>query len=107
MASNSDLEFIWEVVDVLPAGKYQIRLVDMDIMINGHMSGKMKVNRITVMQWDYVKVELSEYDMSQGRIVYRFKDPQQALASMEQSEEVYVAKDPQPVEVSIQPNKQE
>lgn len=81
MASNGDLEFIGEVVDVLPAGRYLIRLVDMDIMIHGKMSGKMKVNRITVMQWDYVKIELSEYDMSQGRIVYRFKDPQQAIAS--------------------------
>lgn len=87
MASNSDLEFIWEVVDVLPAGKYLIRLVDMDIMIHGKMSGKMKVNRITVMHWDYVKIELSEYDMSQGRIVYRFKDPQQAMTSVVSSEE--------------------
>jgi translation initiation factor IF-1 len=50
MASNGDLEFIGEVVDVLPAGRYLIRLVDMDIMIHGKMSGKMKVNRITVMQ---------------------------------------------------------
>ncbi len=86
MASNSELEFIWEVADVLPAGKYLIRLVDMDIMVNGHMSGKMKVNKINVMLWDYVKVELSEYDMSQGRIVYRFKDPQQALASVASEE---------------------
>ncbi len=85
MASNSDLEFIWEVVEVLPAGKYQIRLIDMDIVIYGHVSGKMRMNRITIMPWDYVKVELNEYDMSQGRIVYRFKDPQQALASTEQT----------------------
>jgi translation initiation factor IF-1 len=55
--------------------------VDMDITVVGHMSGKMKLNKITVMEWDYVKIELSEYDMSQGRIVYRFKDPQQAIAS--------------------------
>lgn len=82
--ASSALEFVWEVVDVLPALKYHVRLVDVDIVVTGHMSGKMKLNRITVMEWDYVKIELSEYDMSQGRIVYRFKDPQQALASLEQ-----------------------
>lgn len=87
MASNSELEFVGEVMDILPAGKYLIRLIDMEIMIHGKMSGKMKVNRITVMQWDYVKVELSEYDMSQWRIVYRFKDPQQAIASTIATEE--------------------
>lgn len=81
MSSNTALEFIWEIMEVLPAGKYQVRLVDMDITVVGHMSGKMKLNKITVMEWDYVKIELSEYDMSQGRIVYRFKDPQQAITS--------------------------
>ncbi len=77
--ASSALEFVGEIVEVFPAGKYQIRLVDMDISVVWHMSGKMKLNKITIMEWDYVKIELSEYDMSQGRIVYRFKDPQQAM----------------------------
>lgn|GEM_PF-1854105 len=71
-------------MEIFPALKYRVRIVDMDIEITGHMSGKMKMNRITIMEGDYVKIELNEYDMSQGRIVYRFKDPQQALASREQ-----------------------
>jgi translation initiation factor IF-1 len=37
-------------MEVLPAGKYQVRLVDMDITVVGHMSGKMKLNKITVME---------------------------------------------------------
>ena len=82
MASNSDLEFIGEVVEVLPARRYQIRLVEMDVVIEWTMSGKMKLNKITVMEWDYVEVELSEYEMSKGRIVYRYKDPQQAIAAL-------------------------
>ena len=82
MASNSDLEFIGEVVEVLPARRYQIRLVEMDVVIEWTMSGKMKLNKITVMEWDYVKVELSEYEMSKGRIVYRYKDPQQAITAL-------------------------
>lgn len=78
MANNSDLEFIGEVVEVLPARRYLVRLVEMDVIVEWTMSGKMKLNKITVMEWDYVKVELSEYEMSKGRIVYRYKDPQQA-----------------------------
>ena len=52
----------------------------MDVVVEGQMSGKMKLNNISVMEGDYVKVELSEYEMSKGRIVYRYKDPQQALS---------------------------
>lgn len=86
MASNTDLEFIGEIVEIFPAGRYLIRLVDMDISISGKISGKMRKNKITLMQGDYVKVELSEYDMSQGRIVYRFKEPQQALQHTQQAD---------------------
>ncbi len=69
------IELIGEVMEVLPASKFKVRLVDMDVEISGHMSGKMKLNKITIMEWDYVKIEVSEYDMSQWRIVYRFKEP--------------------------------
>lgn len=87
MASNSDLEFIGEVIEVLPAKKYKIRLEEMDVIVEWQMSGKMKLNRITVMEWDYVKVELNEYEMSKGRIVYRYKDPQQALSALNADKE--------------------
>ena len=63
MANNSDLEFIGEVVEVLPARRYLIRLVEMDVIVEWTMSGKMKLNKITVMEWDYVKVELSEFSI--------------------------------------------
>ena len=87
MANNSDLEFIGEIIEVLPARRYQVRLVEMDVVIEWTMSGKMKLNRITVLEWDYVKVELSEYEMSKWRIVYRYKDPQQAMAVLNASHE--------------------
>lgn len=69
------IELIGEVMEVLPASRFKVRLVDMDVEVAGHMSGKMKLNKITIMEWDYVKIEVSEYDMSQWRIVYRFKEP--------------------------------
>ncbi len=86
MANNTELEFLGEIIEVLPAWKYKVRLIDMDIVVNANMSGRMKKNRITVMAWDYVKVELSEYEMSQWRIVYRYKDPQQAIALQNEQE---------------------
>lgn len=58
----------------------------MDVVVEGTMSGKMKINNITVMEGDYVKVELSEYEMSKGRVVYRYKDPQQALTALKEKD---------------------
>jgi len=49
MANNTELEFLGEIIEVLPAGKYKVRLIDMDIVVNANMSGRMKKNRITVM----------------------------------------------------------
>lgn len=69
------LEVIGEVTDVLPAGKYKVRLHGMDFELTGYKSWKMKKNNITIMMWDYVKIEINEYDNTQWRIVYRFKTP--------------------------------
>ncbi len=88
MATNSDLEFIGEVTEILPARKYLIRLAEMDtIIIEGTLSGKMKMNRISVMEWDYVKVELNEYEMSKWRIVYRYRSPQEAQRALREDDE--------------------
>lgn len=83
MASNSDLEFIWEVIETLPARKYSIRIVEIDnLIVEWTLSGKMRMNRISVMEWDYVKIELSQYEMSKWRIVYRYKNPQEAQRAL-------------------------
>jgi translation initiation factor IF-1 len=42
-------------------------------MILGHISGKMRQNKIQILMGDRVRVEMSPYDMSKGRIVYREK----------------------------------
>ncbi|MBI4598873.1 translation initiation factor IF-1 [Candidatus Uhrbacteria bacterium] len=74
MADNGAKEFIeaqGEVEELLPAAKFKIRLENGQAII-GHLSGKMRMNRIRLLPGDGVKVELSPYDLSKGRIVYRF-----------------------------------
>ena len=72
MAKQGAIEQDGEVVDALPNAQFRVRLE------NGHeilglLSGKMRMNFIKILPGDRVKVELSPYDLSKGRIVYRYK----------------------------------
>ena len=66
MAKAGVLERDGEILEVLPAGKYTV------MVINCYKAGKMKQSHISVIEWDHVKVEVNQYDMKQGRIVYRY-----------------------------------
>ena len=72
MAKSGVLERDGEILEVLPAGKYTVKLKDTDMVINCYKAGKMKQSHISVIEWDHVKVEVNQYDMKQGRIVYRY-----------------------------------
>lgn len=72
MAKTGILELDWEVVEVLPAWKFKIKLKDMDVVILCYKAWKMKQSHISVIEGDWVKVEVNQYDMSQWRIVYRY-----------------------------------
>lgn len=61
------------VEDILPASHYAVKLEN-GVVIRATISGKMRMNRIRIIQGDRVTVEISPYDVTQGRIVYRFKD---------------------------------
>ena len=72
MAKQGAIEQDGEVVDALPNAQFRVRLE------NGHeilglLSGKMRMNFIKILPGDRVKVELSPYDLSKGRITYRYK----------------------------------
>lgn len=60
------------VVKALPDTTFRVRLED-GREIFAYLSGKMKLNYIRVIPGDEVKVELSPYDLTKGRIIYRFK----------------------------------
>jgi translation initiation factor IF-1 len=61
---------IGTVEEVLPNAMFRITLEN-EQKILGHISGKMRQNRIQILLGDKVKVEMSPYDLSKGRIVYR------------------------------------
>jgi translation initiation factor IF-1 len=72
MAKEELLEMRGTVVELLPNAMFRVRLEN-DHEILGHTAGKMRKNRIRVLTGDEVLVELTPYDLTKGRITYRFK----------------------------------
>jgi len=72
MAKEELLEFPGVVSEVLPNAMFRVKLEN-DHEIIAHTAGKMRKNRIRVLVGDEVLVELTPYDLTKGRITYRFK----------------------------------
>ena len=71
--SKEDLiEFSGTVTELLPNAMFRVKL-DNDHEVLAHTSGKMRKNRIRVLAGDRVNVEMTPYDLTKGRITYRFK----------------------------------
>jgi len=60
------------VVEALPNAQFQVNLETGQSVI-GHLAGKLRMNRITIIAGDAVDVEMSVYDTTKGRIIYRHK----------------------------------
>ena len=73
MSKEALLEFEGEVVELLPNATFRVRLLANDHEIIAHTAGRMRKNRIRVLAGDKVTVEMTPYDLSKGRITYRFK----------------------------------
>ena len=65
------LEFKGQVIDLLPNAMFRVKLENEHI-ITAHTSGKLRKNRIRVLQGDNVTVEVTPYDLTKGRIIFRF-----------------------------------
>ena len=61
-----------KVEEVLPNAMFRVKL-EQGSTVLGHISGKMRQNRITILQGDRVRVEMSPYDLTKCRIVYLSK----------------------------------
>jgi translation initiation factor IF-1 len=72
MAKEDLIEFNGVVSDLLPNAMFRVKL-DNDHTILAHTSGKMRKNRIRVLAGDRVTVEMTPYDLTKGRITFRFK----------------------------------
>lgn len=57
--------------ECLPAATFRVRL-DNGQTILGHLAGKMRMHRIRLLIGDEVKIEMTPYDLTKGRIVYRY-----------------------------------
>jgi translation initiation factor IF-1 len=72
MAKEELLNFEGTVVELLPNATFRVKL-DNDHVVVAHTAGKMRKNRIRVLAGDKVTVEMTPYDLTKGRIVYRSK----------------------------------
>ena len=72
MAKEELLEFPGVVTELLPNATFRVELENGHVII-AHTAGKMRKNRIRVLAGDKVQVEMTPYDLTKGRINYRFK----------------------------------
>ena len=70
MAKEDTIEVTGKVLEVLPGGIFRVELENKHTVI-AHVSGKIRMNYIRILPGDTVTIELSEYDLTQGRITYR------------------------------------
>ena len=70
-ATKQFIEMRGTVEELLPSASFKRKLENGQTIL-GHLSGKMRMNRIRILPGDDVKVEMSPYDLTKGRIVYRF-----------------------------------
>ena len=72
MAKEEFLEFEGVIEELLPEGRFRVRL-DNDHVILAYTAGRMKKNRIRSLVGDRVTVEMTPYDLGKGRITFRHK----------------------------------
>ena len=72
--SNEDvIEAEGKVIEVLPKTQFKVELSNGHIIL-AYLSGKLRLNNIRVLEGDRVMVELSPYDLTNGRITWRYKN---------------------------------
>ncbi len=73
MSKEDVIEVEGKVVDVLPNAMFKVELPNQKVIL-AHISGKLRMNYIKILQGDTVKVEMSPYDLTRGRITWRSKE---------------------------------
>ncbi len=72
MSKTDAIEVEGKVIEPLPNGMFRVELENGHKVL-AHVSGKIRMNFIRILPGDRVTVELSPYDLTRGRIIYRFK----------------------------------
>ncbi len=73
MAKNNTIEVMGTVVDAQPNAMFKVKLEN-GFEVVAHVAGKLRTNYIRILPGDRVKVELSPYDLTRGRITWRDKN---------------------------------
>ena len=72
MAKEELIETEGKIIEALPNAMFKVQLENGHVVL-AHVSGKMRMNFIRILPGDKVKLELSPYDLSRGRITFRVK----------------------------------
>ena len=73
MSKKDAIEFEGTVLEKLPNAMFLVELMEKKHQVLCHLSGKLRVNFIKILPGDRVTIEMSPYDLSKGRIVWRAK----------------------------------
>ena len=72
MSKDDVIQMQGEVMENLPNTTFRVKLENGHIVL-GHISGKMRMHYIRILPGDRVKLEMSPYDLTKGRITFRYK----------------------------------
>jgi len=72
VAKEESIEIEGEILEALPNAQFKVKLEN-GLEVLAHVSGKIRMHYIRILPGDKVKVQISPYDISKGRITYRYK----------------------------------
>jgi translation initiation factor IF-1 len=70
---ENGIELDGTILENLPNARFRVKLDEGDLEVLAHVSGKMRMHYIRILPGDRVKVEVSPYDLTMGRITYRHR----------------------------------
>ena len=70
ISSKDFIEMVGEVIELMPAASFKVILENGHEILT-HLSGKMRMNKIRLLPGDKVRIQISPYDLTKGRITYR------------------------------------
>ena len=73
MSKSDVIETEGKVIELLPGATFKVELTN-GYVITAYLSGKLRVHYIRILEGDHVKLEMSPYDLTKGRIIWRGKN---------------------------------
>ena len=72
MSKEDVIETEGIVIEVLPKTQFKVKLANNHVILD-YLGGKLRINNIRILEGDKVRIEMSPYDLTKGRIIYRNK----------------------------------